>query len=65
MDTDTLIETLARDIGISAATLRKWRQRGSVPHHRRDDMREAASRRGTTVSRDAFDSFGQSRANAA
>lgn len=56
-----MIEVLAIELGVPSDTVRKWRQRG-VPHHRRDDLREAAVKYGLPLSREAFDNFGRKNA---
>ena len=58
MDIDKLIDQLAEEIGVPAATRKKWRQRG-VPYRRRDDIRELAARRSVAIPREAFDNFGR------
>ncbi len=59
MDTDALIASLAAELGIAPPTVRKWRQRGLVPHGRRFDLSQAAATRGFILRREAFDNFGR------
>jgi hypothetical protein len=54
---DPLILTIARDLGVSAETLRKWRQRRTVPHHWRLPLLRAAARRGVFMDASVFDRF--------
>jgi hypothetical protein len=56
---DELIDELAKELGVPYRTRLKWRQRG-VSHHRREDIRDLAEKRGITISRDDFDNFGHS-----
>lgn len=65
LDTDALIEQLADAAGIPAATVRKWRSRGKVPHHMRLRLSEAAHAAGYILRTPHFDNFGKSEANAA
>jgi DNA-binding transcriptional MerR regulator len=65
MDNDMLIAAIAVELGIPGATVRKWRQRGAVPHRRRDEFREQAATRGRFINREAFDNFGRQSSEAA
>jgi DNA-binding transcriptional MerR regulator len=40
MTRDQIIENIAAELDIKRATVRKWRQRGRVPHPRRDEIRQ-------------------------
>jgi hypothetical protein len=60
MDTDTLIERLAGELGIAEGTIRKWRSRGKVPHHVRHQIFMAAHDQGYFLRTPAFDNFGKS-----
>lgn len=65
MDTDALIARFAADLGHAPATVKKWRQRGKVPHHAREQLREHAAAAGYIIRREHFDTFGGDRAVAA
>lgn len=65
MDTDALITRIAGELGTTDVTLRKWRQRGKVPHHMREQLREAAATAGFILRREHFDSFGKPAASEA
>lgn len=59
IDMDALVDELAAELGVAPATRKKWRQRGSVPHRMRDDLRERAMERGVAIPRSVFDAFGR------
>jgi hypothetical protein len=54
METDALIDSLAKDLGVTAGTRKKWRQRG-VPHRWRLPIIELAANRGVELSSADFD----------
>lgn len=58
MNTDSIIASLAAELGIADATIRVWRHRGAVPHRRRDDIRDLAAARNIILRREHFDAFG-------
>jgi predicted site-specific integrase-resolvase len=59
MTRDQIIENIAAELDIKRATVRKWRQRGRVPHPRRDEIRQRAEQgHGITLSRADFEVFG-------
>jgi len=50
-----IVALLGLEIGASKADLKKWRQRGIVPHKYRHDMIEIAQRKGWPVQKSDFD----------
>lgn len=59
MTRDEIIENIAAELDIKRATVRKWRERGCVPHPRRDAIRQRAEQgHGITLSRADFENFG-------
>lgn len=54
METHALIETLAKELGVTAVARKKWRQRG-VPHRWRLPIIELAASRGVELSSNDFD----------
>lgn len=59
MTRDQIIENIAAELEIKRVTVRKWRQRGRVPHPRRDAIRQRAEQgHGITLSRADFEAFG-------
>lgn len=54
MDTDALIDGLARELGVTVVARKKWRQRG-VPHRWRLPIIELAAERGVELSSTDFD----------
>jgi hypothetical protein len=65
MDTDALIANLAAELSIPGPTVRKWRERGRVPYHRRDMLRDQAAGHGFILRAEHFDSFGRAQSVAA
>lgn len=62
-DTDTLILTIAEELGASASARKKWRQRG-VPYRQREEIRERAAALGVKLSRDDFERFPRDKTSA-
>lgn len=50
-----IVALLCLEIGATKAQVKKWRQRGMVPHKFRADMREVAARKGWPVDKTDFD----------
>lgn len=64
MDTDAVIDGLAKELGASEAARKKWRQRG-VPYRWREEIRERAAVLGIAIARESFDEFGRRASEAA
>ena len=54
MEPERLIDDIAKELGVTAAARKKWRQRG-VPHRWRLPIMRAAAGRGVVVPDSAFE----------